>query len=74
MTMTARGRNKQESEIEFFVDNPLGSWRISILPRRPITVHSCKPNIWLSKFLTSRHVRMYREIFYTSNTLRKLMN
>jgi len=26
-----------------------------------------------AKFLTSRHARMHRVIFYTSNTLRKLM-
>jgi len=32
-----------------------------------------KPNFWLAKFLTSRHVRMHRLIFCISNTLRKLM-
>jgi len=32
-----------------------------------------KRNFWIVKFLTSRHVRMHRAIFYISNTLRKLM-
>ena len=32
-----------------------------------------KRNFWLAKFLTSRHVRVHRVIFYISNTLRKLM-
>jgi len=30
-------------------------------------------NFRLAKFLTSRHVRMHRVIFYIPNTLRKLM-
>jgi len=34
---------------------------------------SVKRNFWLAKFLTSRHMRMHRIIFYLSNTLRKLM-
>jgi len=33
----------------------------------------CQRNFWLAKFLTSRHVRMQRAIFYISNTLRKLL-
>jgi len=32
-----------------------------------------KRNLWLGKFLTSRHVRMHRVIFNISNTLRKLI-
>jgi len=32
-----------------------------------------KRNVWLVKFLTSRHVRMHRVILCTSNTLRKLI-
>ena len=32
-----------------------------------------KRNFLLVKFLTSRHVRMHRVMFYISNTLRKLM-
>jgi len=30
-----------------------------------------KRNFWLAKFLTTRHVRMHKVIFYISNTLRK---
>jgi len=30
-------------------------------------------NFWLAKYLTSRHMRMHRVIFYISNTLRKLI-
>jgi len=33
-----------------------------------------KQNFWLAKFLTLRHVRMHRVIFYTSNTLKQLKN
>jgi len=32
-----------------------------------------KRNFSLAEFLTSPHLRMHRVIFYTSNTLRKLM-
>jgi len=36
-------------------------------------VSKLKNHWWKANFLTSRHVRMHRVIFYISNTLRKLM-
>jgi len=39
--------------------------------------HLCSPvskqDVWLAKFLTSRHMRTRRVIFYVSNTLLKVL-
>jgi len=37
------------------------------------TIHESSCWCPKAKFLTSRHVRVFRVIFYVSNTLRKLM-
>ena len=58
-------------------------WKTGEVQKPRPTIHSStehrwswirfKRNFWLAKYLTSRHVRMHKEIFYIPNTLRKLM-